>query len=291
MDLYYRHLSPPGSKTDTAEDEGSEIGATQPSQSEDQRVHQIDALQTGSATAVLSELGSLGLYSCPRSETESLLISFYTNNIQQSKVYFLLDQGQNPCTFMLMAADTSPAIYIGILMYAANRLAQLDSRFSHVLVRFRHRALVALRGLLMQRDGSMRDILLVSMMLCIVEINDPHPSTWFVHFSAYRHAVQQRMARTTPHREDDYGYHLAYRFFTHHIIIAKTMFNVEEAHQTFTAGPDKRGSVYDLASRWTSTENLALEMDSDSLEVIDPYSTFSNGLLLLVNEVADVKIL
>lgn len=99
------------------------------------------------------------------------------------------------------------------------------------------------------------------------------------------------MARTAPTREDDYGYHLAYRFFTHHLIIAKTMFNVEEATQTFIAGSDQHGSVYDLTSRWTSTENLALEMDSDSLEFIDPYSNFSNGLLLLVNEVADLKAL
>lgn len=121
------------------------------------------------------------------------------------------------------------------------------------------------------------------------QINDPHPSTWVVHFSAYRHAIQQRMARTTRHRDDDYGYNLAYRFFTHHLIMAKTMFNVEEANGAFVAGSNDGSSVNDLPSRWTWTENLALEMDSDSLEIIDPYSNFSNGLLLLVNEVADLK--
>lgn len=121
------------------------------------------------------------------------------------------------------------------------------------------------------------------------QINDPHPSTWVVHFSAYRHAIQQRLARTTRHQDDDYGYNLAYRFFTHHLIMAKTMFNVEEANGAFVAGSNDGSYVDDLPSRWTSTENLALEMDSDSLEIIDPYSNFSNGLLLLVNEVADLK--
>ena len=121
------------------------------------------------------------------------------------------------------------------------------------------------------------------------QINDPHPGSWVVHFSAYRHAIQQRLARTTRHRDEDYGYHLAYRFFTHHLIMAKTMFNVDEANGAFIPSSTNGSSVDGLPPRWTSTENLALEMDSDSLQIIDPYSNFSNGLLLLVNEVADLK--
>ncbi|KAK5045444.1 hypothetical protein LTR84_009308 [Exophiala bonariae] len=289
MDLYYRHLFPAASRADTAEDEASEMTSTQSPRSEDPSVHQMDGSQISSDKPILSKLGTMFFYPSTRPEIEGLLIDFYVNTIQQDKVYFLLNQGQNPTTFMLMAACTSPTIYTSILMFTADRLAQVDSKFSHVVMRYRQRTLKALRDLLIQWDGSMRDILLVSMMLCTVEINDPHPSTWVVHFSAYRHAIQQRMARTTRHRDEDYGYNLAYRFFTHHLIMAKTMFNVEEANGTFVAGSNDGSSVEGLPSRWTSTENLALEMDSDSLDIIDPYSNFSNGLLLLVSEVADLK--
>lgn len=175
MDLYYRHMSTPSSKTDTTEDEDSEMITTQPSRSGYQRVNPKESLQNGSDTGNHSEPGTLRLYSCPRSDTEGLLLNFYVNKIQQDKVYFLLDQGQNPVTFMLMAADTSPALYTGILLYAADRLAQLDPRFSHVVMRYRHRTLVALRDLLIQRERSTRDILLVSMMLCIVEVSYRYP--------------------------------------------------------------------------------------------------------------------
>lgn len=173
MDLYYRHSLPSGSWTDTAEDEESEMTSIQSPQSEHPSVHQMDGLQISSDKPILSKLGTLYPYPCYRSEIESLLIDYYVNTIQHDKVYFLLDQGQNPVTFMLMAACTSPTIYISILMFAADRLAQLDSKFSHVVMRYRQRTLKALRDLLIQRDGSMRDILLVSMMLCTVEVSHP----------------------------------------------------------------------------------------------------------------------
>lgn len=171
MDLYYRHSLPSGSGTDTAEDEESEMTSTQPPGNEYPKSQQMDGLHILSDNPVLSKFCALDLYPCNRSEIECLLMDFYVNTIQQDKVYFLLDQGQNPVSFMLMSACTSPTIYVSILMFAANRLAQLDSKFSHVVMRYRHRTLKALRDLLIQRDGSIRDILLVSMMLCTVEVS------------------------------------------------------------------------------------------------------------------------
>ncbi|KIV96097.1 hypothetical protein PV10_00001 [Exophiala mesophila] len=289
MDFYYRHLMPTGSRTDTVEDEDSDMISTQSLRIEYSSLHEVDGFQASNDKPNPTNFGTIYFNPGNRSETESLLIDFFINTIQQDKLYFLLDQGQNPVTYMLMASCTSPTIYAAILMFTADRLAQLDSKFSHVVMRYRQRTLKALRDLLIQWNGSMRDILLVSMMLCVVEINEPHPGSWVVHFSAYRHAIQQRLARTTRHQAEDYGYNLAYRFFTHHLIMAKTMFNVDEANGGFIASSNDGSSVDGLPPRWTSTENLALEMDSDSLQIIDPYSNFSNGLLLLVNEVADLK--
>ncbi|KAK5232624.1 hypothetical protein LTR47_006188 [Exophiala xenobiotica] len=288
MDLYYRHSLSSGTRRDTHEDEEAEMFNTSP-QSERRRAKHVDGFRISVDQTLSPKFGSVFPHASNSREIESVLMDYYVNKIQQDRVYLLLDPGKNPVTFMFEAACTSPTIYSSILMYAADRLARLDSKFSYVMMHYRQRTLNSLRDLLIRQDGSMRDILLVSMMLCTVEINDLYPSTWVVHFSAYRHAIQQRITRNAECRDDDYGYNLGHRYFTHQLIMAKTMFDVEAASSAFVTASNHGSLVDDSRSRWTSTENLALEMDLDSMRIIDPYCNFSNALLLLVNEVTDLK--
>ena len=42
-------------------------------------------------------------------------------------------------------------------------------------------------------------------------------------------------------------------------------------------------------SSWSSTENLSLTMPLDKMDVIDAYSGMSNRLLLLINEITEIK--
>ena len=88
--------------------------------------------------------------------------------------------------------------------------------------------------------------------------------------------------------DDDYGnkyaYRLGWRYFVYHLVIAKTVFPVEALMAS-------NESSYDTSahSSWTSTENLSLAVSPDTMDVIDTYSGISNRLLLLINEITELK--
>ena len=99
-------------------------------------------------------------------------------------------------------------------------------------------------------------------------------------------------------------YRLGCRYFTCHLVMAKTTFLVEvvmpstiststlaaehvESQEAFRT--NKSASVNDLHQSWTSTKNLALVMCPDTMNNVDMYSGLSNSLLLLINEITDPK--
>jgi hypothetical protein len=170
MDLYYRHSLSSGTRRDTHEDEEAEMFNTS-NQSERRRAKHVDGLRISVDQTLSPNFGSVFPHASNSREIESVLMDYYVNKIQQDRLYLLLDPGKNPVTFMFEAACTSPTIYSSILMYAADRLARLDSKFSYVMMHYRQRTLNSLRDLLIRQDGNMRDILLVSMMLCTVEVS------------------------------------------------------------------------------------------------------------------------
>jgi hypothetical protein len=79
--------------------------------------------------------------------------------------------------------------------------------------------------------------------------------------------------------QDDYLYKLGTRYFAYHLVIAKTTLAIEDS------GPSTSPSK----CLWTTTERIALGMPERTLVNIDPYSGFSTALLLLINDIVDVR--
>lgn len=65
--------------------------------------------------------------------------------------------------------------------------------------------------------------------------------------------------------------------------------NIKHLQSQDTSYTKKSSCLDDSHRSWTSTENLALTMCPDTLDVIDTYSGLSNSLLLLISEITDVK--
>jgi len=95
--------------------------------------------------------------------------------------------------------------------------------------------------------------------------------------------IIRRRERSDSHYQNDYSYRLGWRYFGYHLVIAKTVFPVEAL-----IAPIESSSNLSAYS-WTSTENLSLIMSPNTLDVIDIYSGISNRLLLLVNEITELK--
>jgi hypothetical protein len=84
----------------------------------------------------------------------------------------------------------------------------------------------------------------------------------------------------------------------YHLVIAKTTFMVENVIRTiptsqtvpmieFCSNSELKADI--KCQSWTTTANLKSTMPDGSLDEIDPYSGLSNKLLLLINEIVDVK--
>ena len=99
-------------------------------------------------------------------------------------------------------------------------------------------------------------------------------------------------------------YRLGCRYFTCHLVMAKTTFLVEDVvPSTISASTmitkhtepqepsrtNESASIEDLHLSWTSTKNLALVLCPDTLNNVDTYSGLSNRLLLLINDITDLK--
>lgn len=121
-----------------------------------------------------------------------------------------------------------------------------------------------------------------------------------VHFTLFRDIIRERLGLSETKYIYDYTYQICCRYFIPHLVLAKTMLPVEEIlpQHLFTWSWDLELPESPIPSdwfptcpslSWTSTENLALVMDEDRLDQIDPYSGLSNGLLLLINDIADLQ--
>ena len=136
------------------------------------------------------------------------------------------------------------------------------------------------------------------------QIHDQCSPSWITHFAVFRSMIQQRLDGGRTCYLDDYIYRLGCRYFGCHLVMAKTTFLVEEvvpprvstiasiathakSQEAFCT--DKSASLESSHCSWTSTENLALTMCPETLDNIDTYSGLSNRLLLLINEITDIK--
>lgn len=136
------------------------------------------------------------------------------------------------------------------------------------------------------------------------------------HISFYRTLFRQWLQ--FPSRRKIFANSAVYQFFVqyfkYHVVIAKTAFPIES--RSITPNTNARIDLSDdwkvqpqpeheqekpvgfsdpLCEddvglvRWASTENLALDMDMDTLDQISPYNCISSHLLLLINEITELK--
>ncbi len=131
-----------------------------------------------------------------------------------------------------------------------------------------------------------------------MQISDQCYPSWVAHFAVFRDVILRQLGLSDTNYQYDYTYRMFCRYFVYHLVIAKTIFPAEEVLSPHTFTPDPAPSNSDSPSysfsnssknSWTSTENLALIMCEETLNIIDPYSGLSNRLLLLVNDISDLK--
>jgi len=95
--------------------------------------------------------------------------------------------------------------------------------------------------------------------------------------------ILRGLERLDSHYQNEYSYKLGWRYFSYHLVMAKTVFPVEAL---IASNKSSSGASSDS---WASTENLSLAMSPDTMDVIDTYSGISNHLLLLINDITGLK--
>ncbi|KAK2807484.1 hypothetical protein FQN51_003311 [Onygenales sp. PD_10] len=253
---------------------------------------------------------------------DSSLLSYYEAVICSSST--LLDDAQNnPYRYLILPmAMQSQGLYHATLAISANTLRLTDSNYSVVALEHRQRALKILIQILNEGTGSSREIdeaLGLVLMLCWFEISDRSSRSWVTHLNGLWHLLS-RCRQSSPsflstHSEQlDRFFH---RYFAFHIVLARTAFRIDDDIQFNNwEGPAYSNSLTTLANQTPSshcdlscesptshqdtnipqaslifsksTNLLLTHTPLDTLNQIDPYMGFSNSLLLLINEIAEL---
>lgn len=137
------------------------------------------------------------------------------------------------------------------------------------------------------------------------KIWDGSRPAWVKHFICYRDmALLKSTTQPLISGRTRHMYKWFNKFFIYHIIMCKTAFNIDDevsgsAYISPTSPPDEspsaqqrqglQGRHHNYPHSWSSSETLSLSMSLDGLEYIDPYTGFSDALLLLINDIADLK--
>ncbi|KIX04189.1 uncharacterized protein Z518_07743 [Rhinocladiella mackenziei CBS 650.93] len=234
---------------------------------------------------------------------DHILLSYYEAVICSSST-LLDDEKNNPYRHVLLPmALQSQGVYHATLAISASTLRLARPEYGVVALEHRHLALKSLINILNHSECDAQDMdemLGLILMLCWFEISDGCNPSWVKHLDGFRRLIhrRQRLAGGNSLRRNDLESFFI-QYFAFHLVLAKTAFRVEEsgldsAHvspklSTKTLASAETGEVSMALNSFTSsTSFLSLHMDLDSLHDIDPYMGFSNSLLLLINEVADL---
>ncbi|PGH05605.1 hypothetical protein AJ79_06772 [Helicocarpus griseus UAMH5409] len=233
---------------------------------------------------------------------DTSLLSYYEAVICSSST--LLDDAQNnPYRYLILPmAMQSEGLYHATLAISANTLRLKDPAYNVVALEHRHKALKTLIQILTAGAASMREVdeaLGLVLMLCWFEISDSCSSSWVTHLNGLWHLLSrfQRPSSSSLSQHSENLDHFFHRYFAFHLVLARTAFRVDDDiqfHNPTTTPADKSLASKPTANEspklnfCTSTNLLLGHMSLDTLERIDPYMGFSNSLLLLINEVAEL---
>lgn len=235
---------------------------------------------------------------------DSALLSYYEAVVCSSST-LLDDAKNNPYRHLILPmAMQSEGLYHATLAVSAQILRIAEPRFRFAALDHGHRALRCLISSLQRGQSRLThssqvqmsyaeidEILGLALMLCWFEITDSCRPSWVTHLKGIHTLINQyqdifiRSSRTS-----DVSRFFS-RYFSFHLVLARTAFRVEDDitfTKTASSVNTERRSTEDCASISKLTDFLSLAMPLEDLDQIDSYMGFSNSLLLLINEVADL---
>ena len=240
------------------------------------------------------------------------LLSYYEAVICSSST-LLDDADNNPYRHLIlpMALQSEP-LYHAIMAVSAQTLRISNSCYRVAALEHSQMALRSLTRALHSHqlsDSDMDETLALALVLCWFEITDASRPSWVTHLNGLRTLISgcQQMSKTFNSRNATL-YNFFNRYFAFHLVLARTAFRIDDdvpfsnpGHtiqnddSNKSADPEMttpRSPVFEelrqAISFSKSTEFLSVNMSLDHLDQIDPYMGFSDSLLLLINEVADL---
>ena len=253
---------------------------------------------------------------------DSALLSYYESVICSSST-LLDDVDNNPYRHLIlpMAMQSEP-LYHAILAVSAQTLRISDPCYRIAALEHGQMALKSLTRALQGddlSDSDMDEILALALVLCWFEITDASRPSWVTHLNGIRTLISrcQQMSKSFASRNASL-YSFFNRYFAFHLVLARTSFRVDDdvpfSNPTWSPPARTNSNTFADTERASSnapviscqprtpiskeicqsisfsksTEFLSLNMSFDNLDEIDPYMGFSDSLLLLINEVADL---
>jgi hypothetical protein len=244
---------------------------------------------------------------------DSSLLSYY-EAVVCSSCTLLDDADHNPYRHLFLPmAMQSAGIYHATLAVSAQILGIADPKYRFAALDHANRALKCLIATLQRGNWSgaeIDEILGLALMLCWFEITDGCRPSWVTHLNGIHSLIiryPQLFKRSTVAL-----YRFFNRYFSFHVVLARTTFRVDDDLWFSNAASDEspleittsvQDKIYDVSATdlspqpedhgqyvpfSESTELLSRTMSLDDLDQIDSYMGFSNSLLLLINEIADL---
>ncbi|KAH8689185.1 fungal-specific transcription factor domain-containing protein [Talaromyces proteolyticus] len=188
---------------------------------------------------------------------DSALLSYY-EAVVCSSCTLLDDASHNPYRHLILPmALQSEGLYHATLAVSAQILGLAEPKYRFAALNHGHQALKCLIVTLKRgkwSNAEIDEILGLALMLCWFEITDGCRPSWVMHLNGI-HALIIRYPQLFK-RSTSGLYRFFNRYFSFHVVLARTAFRVED--------------------------DLSLP------NAIDSYMGFSNSLLLLINEIADL---
>lgn len=235
---------------------------------------------------------------------DSALLSYYEAVVCSSST-LLDDAKNNPYRHLILPmAMQSEGLYHATLAVSAQILRIAEPRFRFAALDHGHRALRCLIASL-QRGQSrpthtsqmqmshaeIDEVLGLALMLCWFEITDGCRPSWVTHLKGIQTLVNQYQDFFIKSSRTSDVSRFFSRYFSFHLVLARTAFRVEDDitfAKTTSSVNTESPSRQEYPSISKLTDFLSLAMPLEDLDQIDSYMGFSNSLLLLINEVADL---
>uniref|UniRef100_A0A093UYD4 Uncharacterized protein n=1 Tax=Talaromyces marneffei PM1 TaxID=1077442 RepID=A0A093UYD4_TALMA len=240
---------------------------------------------------------------------DSALLSYYEAVVCSSST-LLDDAKNNPYRHLILPmAMQSEGLYHATLAVSAQILRIADPRFRFAALDHGHRALRCLIASLQRGQSTPKytnhkqmsnveidEILGLALMLCWFEITDGCRPSWVTHLKGIHTLINQYQDIFIKNSRTSDVSRFFSRYFSFHLVLARTTFRVEDditftktTSSKNTGNTEKTDAImqyYPSISKLT--DFLSLAMPLEDLDQIDSYMGFSNSLLLLINEVADL---